>query len=133
MSDREHLDANDGGRANGDGRAHDRLVRPYVVTGGRTHGSGSDLPIETLVVAKGSGAQLPPFAPAEAAEMLELCRETASIAELAARAGVPVGVARVLVADLAAIGLVDLGRTAGLDDQDNIALLERLLDGIRAL
>jgi hypothetical protein len=42
-------------------------------------------------------------------------------------------VARVLVADLAAIGLVDLGRTAGLDDQDNIALLERLLDGIRAL
>jgi hypothetical protein len=65
--------------------------------------------------------------------MLELCRETASIAELAARAHVPVGVARVLVADLAALGLVDLGRTAGIDDQDNIALLERLLDGIRAL
>lgn len=122
----------DGGTA-GTAAVPHRLVRPYVVTGGRTHGTGSDLPIETLVVAKGSVTELPPFAPAEAAEMLELCRETSSIAELAARMHVPVGVARVLVADLAALGLVDLGRTAGLDDQDNIALLERLLDGIRAL
>jgi Protein of unknown function (DUF742) len=89
--------------------------------------------METVVVAVGSLARLPPSAPSEAASILTLCRDPMSIAELAARARVPVGVARVLVGDLAALGLVDLGTTAAGDEQDNIALLERLLDGIRAL
>jgi Protein of unknown function (DUF742) len=112
---------------------YERLVRPYVVTRGRTHAAGQALPMETVVVAVGSLARLPPSAPSEAASILTLCRDPMSIAELAARARVPVGVARVLVGDLAALGLVDLGTTADGDEQDNIALLERLLDGIRAL
>ena len=108
------------------------IVRPYVVTGGRTH-PHDELPIETIVSAIAAVSDLPSYAPSEAREILRLAREPMSIAELAARAGVPVGVARVLVADLAATGLVTLGRTASRDEQDNVALLERLLDGIRAL
>jgi hypothetical protein len=114
---------------------HDRLVRPYVVTRGRTHRAGSDLPIETVVVAVGSVDMLPGYVPSEAAAMLRLCADPMSIAELAARARVPVGVARVLVADLDELGLIRLGRVADADadEQHNVALLERLLDGIRAL
>jgi hypothetical protein len=115
--------------------AHDRLVRPYVVTRGRTHRAGSDLPIETIVVAVGSVEMLPAHAPSEAAAMLRLCGDPMSIAELAARARVPVGVARVLIADLDELGLIRLGRVADADadEQHNIALLERMLDGIRSL
>jgi hypothetical protein len=117
------------------GEVHARLVRPYVVTRGRTHAAGSDLPIETIVVGVGPLDPLPAHLPSEASAMLTLCRDPMSIAELAARARVPVGVARVLVADLDELGLVRLGRgaDAGAGEQDNVALLERLLDGIRAL
>ena len=45
--------------------------------------------------------------------MLDLCREPRSVAELAARAGVPLGVARVLVGDLAAAAAVSVHRSAG--------------------
>lgn len=110
-----------------------RLVRPYVVTRGRTQRKGSDLPIETVVVAVGSADRLPQYLPREAALMLRLCVDPMSIAELGARAHVPVGVARVLVADLDELGLVRIGRVADATEQDNVALLERLLDGIRAL
>ncbi len=109
------------------------LVRPYVVTGGRTHAPGDELPIETIVTAVAPVSDLPSYAPTEAREILRLAHDSLSVAELAARTGVPVVVARVLVADLAATGLVTLGRTASRDEQDNVALLERLLDGIRAL
>jgi hypothetical protein len=109
----------------------DRLVRPYVVTRGRTQSAGRALPIETMVVAAAPVDGLPASVPNEAAVMLRLCREPMSIAELAARARVPVGVARILVADLEDLGVVTLGRVA--DDDQNIALLERMLDGIRAL
>ena len=113
--------------------ARESLVRPYVVTGGRTHASGDELPIETIVSAVAPVSDLPSYAPSEAREILRLAHDAMSIAELAARTSVPVGVARVLVADLSATGLVTLGRTASRDEQDNVALLERLLDGIRAL
>ncbi|MBV8950660.1 MAG: DUF742 domain-containing protein [Actinobacteria bacterium] len=111
----------------------ERLVRPYVVTRGRTHGGERELPIETIVVAADPLAALPANLPIEAVVMLRSCTEPLSIIELAASARVPVGVARVLVADLDELGVVRLGRVADVEEQDNVALLERLLDGIRAL
>ncbi len=55
-----------------------------------------------------------------------------SVAELAARMTLPIGVIRVLVGDLDAIGAVDV-IVAPIDTASDPRLLERLLDGIRAL
>jgi hypothetical protein len=56
-----------------------------------------------------------------------------SIAEVSARMILPVGVVRVLVGDLTAAGAVMVGTSATPDAATDITLLERLLDGIRAL
>src|SRR6266542_193434 len=57
-----------------------------------------------------------------------------SVAEIGVALGVPVGVARVLVSDLADAGYlkVHAPRRDGRDGRPGQAVLERLLDGLRA-
>jgi hypothetical protein len=105
------------------------FVRPYVFTRGRTR-SSFELSIETLVSAVPQSA--PPGLTGEHQVVLDLCREPRSVAELAARAGVPLGVARVLVGDLAAAGAVSVHRSAGEAGPD-LALMRRVLSGLRRL
>jgi hypothetical protein len=104
----------------------DRLVRPYVMTRGRTR-PAEDLPLEALVESSVSGDH--PALSFEPGRVVELCRTPRSVAEVAATLTVPIGVARVLIADLAANGTVTIHRTATADGPD-IPLLERLLDGL---
>jgi hypothetical protein len=89
-----------------------------------------ELSIETLV----SAGPRPPSArfTGEHEVLLGLCREPRSVAELAARASVPLGVARVLVGDLAAAGAVAVHRSAGAAGPD-LALMQRVLSGLRRL
>jgi hypothetical protein len=58
-----------------------------------------------------------------------------SLAEIAARLHLPLGVARVLIADMAADGLVSVHEPASLDDNEAVGteLLERVLSGLRRL
>src|ERR1051325_6923045 len=82
----------------------DMLVRPFIVTGGRTRPVDERLRMETLV----SAAPAAPSAPLgfERRRIVPLCQRPMSGAEIAAGLGVPVGVARVLIADLIAERLV---------------------------
>lgn len=54
------------------------------------------------------------------------------MAEIAALRGVPLGVARVLLGDLAALGAVVVHRTVDAGGPD-LALMERVLSGLRRL
>ena len=59
-----------------------------------------------------------------------------SLAEIAARMQLPLGVARVLIADMAADGLVAVYEPTMLEDSDDAVgteLLERVLSGLRRL
>jgi hypothetical protein len=56
-----------------------------------------------------------------------------SIAEIAAHLKVPIGVTRVLIADLAYQGLVELFRPGQTSPGGDIPLLERLLAGLRRI
>ena len=105
-------------------------VRPYLITSGRTP-SGPALPLETLVrtTARGALAQ----ASYEAAHILSVCREPRSIAEISAHLGVPVGVTRVLIADLAAAELLTVGAPSTRDLVADPAFIERLMHGVAAL
>jgi len=110
------------------------LVRPYALVRGRTRrGGAAPLPVETVVVARrsvdASGLHLEPAA------IVHLCQRPSSVAEIAARLSLPVGVVRVLVADLTSDGHVDvnlpLAPTA--DGTVDRGLLERVLAGLEAL
>lgn len=106
--------------------AHESFVRPYVITAGRTVGDAGEIPIETLVVAQLDTAGLGP----DHASVVDLCTEPISVAEIAVHIRQPIGVARVLVADLTASGHVHQHQTAA---SEGAAIVRRLLDGIRSL
>jgi hypothetical protein len=109
-----------------------RLVRPYALTGGRTRASIGDLPIEALVVSTREGLEA--VGPRhEARRIVTLCREPLSVAEVSARIGIPLGVARVLVGDLLSDGHVQVHRATVGDARPDVRLLTRVLDGLQAL
>ena len=102
------------------------FVRPYVITAGRTVGEAGDIAIETMVVARKKADDVG----ADHVAVVELCATHLSIAEIAAHRSIPIGVARVLVADLTASGHLEMYETAASADAD---VVRRLLHGIRSL
>ncbi|MBN9635393.1 MAG: DUF742 domain-containing protein [Actinobacteria bacterium] len=110
------------------------LVRPYTLTAGRT-ATEIELPME---------APIYPLAAAPAShwpgndvrgEIFKLGSTRLSVAEVAAKLAIPLGVARVLSGDLVTQGYLQvhatLGTTASIDDRRD--LIGRTLRGLRAL
>jgi hypothetical protein len=108
------------------------FLRPYAMTEGRTEPTGADLAIEDLVGAA-SAADPPSWLSLEHRSIALACRETLSVAELAARVDLPLGVTRVLVGDLASNGLVTVHRAPSHAGGPNVALLEQVLHGLQRL
>jgi hypothetical protein len=109
-----------------------RLVRPYAMTGGRTRPSHDDLEMESLVSTTSLGETTLTLS-LERRSIALLCRDVLSIAEISARLDLPLGVARVLVGDMAEEGLVTVHRPASVGDRPDLALLERVLYGLRTI
>jgi len=110
------------------------LVRPYAMTGGRTR-PRYQLAIEALVHTTAQPAQLQGQLP-EHQRICHLCYEIKSVAEISALLSIPLGVARILVADLAEAGLVAIHQPGGDESaggQPDVTLLERVLSGLRKL
>ena len=111
-----------------------RVVPNYAFTAGRTRSAaGSDMPIEALVTATELGLAKSAGLPPESRTIIEASTVPQSLAEIGALLDVPIGVARVLVSDLAAddhlavhLPLVDA------NGRPRRELLERLLDGLRS-
>jgi uncharacterized protein DUF742 len=107
-------------------------VRPYVRTRGRTH-ARSDLRIETLVSIP---SPRPPIDDPEHRAIGELCDGPRSVAEVAALMRVPLGVARILIGDMADEGTLTVHRTLdrfGPGTGPDRAVMARVLRGLRAL
>ncbi len=118
--------------------AEGRLVRPYTMTGGRAGQDIPTIPLEGLVAATAEGLSTKKQFRWEAERIIELAGDGTAIIELAALLDVPVGVVRVVVADLSKRGAVEIIDSAGgsASDLDQIAyanLLKKVLDGIRSL
>jgi hypothetical protein len=108
------------------------LVRPYAVTGGRTQ-PRTQLQIEAMVTASHYEARdLPALSP-ECQVILGFCRDWRSVAEISAVLRMPLGVARVLIADMAVEGLVRIHQTDHAHGRPDLNLLERVLSGLRKL
>ncbi|KNE79254.1 hypothetical protein ADZ36_28575 [Streptomyces fradiae] len=109
-------------------------MRPYAMTGGRTR-PRYQLAIEALVHTTAAPGQLQGQLP-EHQRICHLCREIKSVAEVSALLTIPLGVARILVADLAEAGLVAIHQPGGDESaggQPDVTLLERVLSGLRKL
>lgn len=107
------------------------LLRPYALTGGRTRPTRS-YPVEALVRTAVRDLDAVVRTPEERA-IAELCRESRSVAEVAALVRLPLGVANVLVCDLVDRGVVRVHTTTAPDAAPEGALLQRVLSGLRRL
>ena len=121
------VDADDGDDA---GRKTGRLIRPYAMTGGRTL-ADTEISLEAQIQATTRASQHLGAYRWEAAKVVELVQSPMALIEIAARLQIPIGVARVLVADLVNDGAVMLHIPE--KSQSFASLLERVLDGVRNL
>jgi hypothetical protein len=116
------------------------LVRPYAVTHGRTR-PRLDIALEALVETTNRGRAAGTSSGGSRHEhqyIAAMCDggRLQSLAEIAARMQLPLGVARVIIADMAADGLVAVHEPTSLDDESDAVgteLLERVLSGLRRL
>ena len=110
------------------------FVRPYALTGGRTRSHGTNLALETLITSTDAGRDAAAKLSPEQRQIVLLCSRPLSIAEISARLGVPLGVARVLASDLRADGFVDAHRSPTADGGEELkSVLERVLHGLQSL
>jgi Protein of unknown function (DUF742) len=110
------------------------LVRPYALTAGRTD-SRVNLPLEAPIETLDTDHE-PRWPGTDVrAQIVKMCLDRPSVAEIAARLSLPLGVARVLVGDLVSSGHLRVHAT--LTDRSTIderrELIGRTLRGLRAL
>lgn len=107
-------------------------IRPYAWTGGRTR-SNHLLEVETLV-STSEACQTARLERLEHHSIANLCQHPRSVAEVGALLSVPLGVARVLLGDMAELGLITVHTTVTRDDANShMMLMERVLSGLRRL
>jgi hypothetical protein len=107
-------------------------VRLEAVTGGRVT-PRHDLSIETLISVMPHAREAATTLTAMYQAIVDLCRDGRSVAEVSARLKLPLGVARVLVADMVDEGLLRLHPSPFTEERPDARLLERVLGGLRQL
>lgn len=108
-------------------------VRAYAWTGGRTR-AVRELGIETLVSATARAEELLPVLRSEHQSVARLCLRSTSVAEIGALLSLPLNVVRVLLDDMAGLGLVDVHRSrTGPDERPDLDLMERVRRGLANL
>ncbi|AOW93906.1 hypothetical protein BFN03_17940 [Rhodococcus sp. WMMA185] len=110
------------------------IVRPYSLTSGRTR-PAVELALEALIQALPQSVDRHWELDDINAAIVALCQQSPSLAEIAARVGLPLGVARVLVADLVESGHLQILATLNEDstDSERRELIERVLSGLREI
>ncbi|MGH9300677.1 MAG: DUF742 domain-containing protein [Acidimicrobiales bacterium] len=111
-----------------------RLVRPYLLTRGKTRATNPELTFETVVVSERAGGMAGLGSEPERRAIVALCQTPTCLVEVAGRVRIPLGVARVIIAEMIESGHLAL-QSGGIpeDASTNVIYLERLLSGIRAL
>ena len=125
-------------------RRHDRwidgeagpVVRPYALTGGRTDPADNAV-LDLIAVIAASGptpgpAELAKLGP-EHRKLLSLCQAPVTVADVAADIALPLGVVRVLLADLIQQGMMTVLPRQFAQRQARTDLLKEVLDGLRSL
>jgi hypothetical protein len=107
------------------------LVRPYVITNGRDLPSDETFSMTTLVMTVENAAQSRVLAP-ESRHILDLCSGGyLSVVEVAGHTRLPLGVVRVLLAQLAENSLINTRAAVPIAQRTDRKLLEDVLNGLK--
>jgi hypothetical protein len=116
----------------------ERVVRPYALTSGRTRPAGGRIDLVALVSAARTRAgeelgidDVSELGP-EHLNLLRFCRSRASVADLAAEVDLPLGVVRILLADLRERGLVSISQPV-VTGHNDVRVLKEVADALRRL
>lgn len=104
-------------------------VRPFIMTGGRTRAERRDLRVETLL--QGTSTEIPDTLNTEQVEILRACAQPISVAEVAVKVGLVLGVVTVLAGDLITEGLLEVHQTDPVEIE--LDALTRMLERVKNL
>jgi hypothetical protein len=109
------------------------VVRPYAVTRGRTREQGP--PIDLIAVVMGAAPSRTDrmWLESEHLRLLARCRRPITVADLASDLDLPLGVIRVLLADLVDKGLARVNTPAPSEFARDEAVLRMVLDELHSL
>jgi Protein of unknown function (DUF742) len=113
-------------------RGFSPVVRPYALVRGRTKPTGESLDVVSMACSLPDSAPDPADLEPEHVALLQRCSVPMSVADLASQLDLPLGVIRVLLADLRDRQLIRIHqpRPERLTD---IPLLREVADGLRRL
>ncbi|MFE3450168.1 DUF742 domain-containing protein [Nonomuraea sp. NPDC059194] len=109
------------------------IVRPYVVTRGRTEPVRGSFDLISMAAAVGDPPGPDSGLDPEHLSIARLCREPTSVAELAATLDLPAGTIRVLLGDLFDQGFVTVQDPRPEVDMQDENMYRAVLDGLRSL
>ena len=106
------------------------VVRPFMVTRGRTRTQHREVPIETMVTATSAGRLRAAELQFESRRIVTQTSEPAAIAEIAARLQLPLRAVQILVSDLIADGCLE---SSDITEHADTNLLLHIRSAITAL
>jgi len=109
-----------------------QALRPYLLTGGRTHSEVKHgLVFETLVErVAGTDTSKLRF---ESAKAYSMCDSLISVAEISAHMSIPLGTTMVLISDLIDSGHLVSHRTINAASDAGVSLVTRIIAGVKQL
>lgn len=107
-------------------------LRPFLLTAGRVAGEDSSIAIETQVVTTELGRTAAGDLGFERRDIVSLCGDPLSVAEIAAELSLHLAVVRVLVGDLSADGHLSV-YLPNIDASTDVDTLLRVIRGLRSI
>jgi hypothetical protein len=109
------------------------VVRPYALTRGRTRHTGESFDLVATVFSTDSrAADFNSLGP-EHMSVLRLARAPTTVADIASDVDLPLGVVRILLADLRELGLVVIRTPVTMAERVDKHTLREVLNGLRGL
>ena len=108
------------------------VVRPYALTQGRTRPASESFDLVATVVATRAIADLASLAP-EHISVLQLTRVPTTVADIASDVDLPLGVVRIILADLRELGLIAIRTPVVMAERIDKHTLREVLNGLRGL
>ncbi len=109
------------------------VVRPYALTQGRTRPAGESFDLIATVMATRVRIADPTSLAPEHVNVLALARAPTTVADIASDVDLPLGVVRIILADLRELGLVAISTPVAAAEQIDKHTLREVLNGLRGL
>lgn len=109
------------------------VVRPYALTQGRTRHAGESFDLVATVMTTPAALTEPVALAPEHMSVLQLARAPTTVADIASDVDLPLGVVRIILADLRELGLVAISHPVVMAERVDKHTLREVLNGLRGL